>query len=197
MTRAEIINLIGQMVGFVAITVAFLSFQAKKKGAILAIQALANCIWGIHYFMIGAMAGCILNFAATGRNLIFAKRDSCKWLHGVWLPTVIAIIIAALSIFTRETWFDVILLPSTILSTYAYCLGNERVIRTSTVFVSLTWLIFNFVSFSVSGVIAEIFNLTSLTIAIIRFRNRSADTHKTPSENENAATNEIIAEEKA
>jgi hypothetical protein len=194
-TQAEIINLIGQFVGFIAIAVAFLSFQAKKKGAILAIQALANCIWGIHYFMIGAMAGCILNLAATGRNLIFAKRDSCKWLHGIWLPTVVAIIIAALSIFTRETWFDVILLPSTILSTYAYCLGNERVIRNSTVFVSLTWLIFNIVSFSVSGVIAEIFNLTSLTIAIIRFRNRTTDSHKKLSKNENTATNEDIAEE--
>ena len=166
-----------------------------KKGAILAIQALANCIWAIHYFMIGAMAGCILNLAATGRNLIFAKRDSAKWLQGVWLPTVIAIIIAALSIFTRETWFDVILLPSTILSTYAYCLGNEKVIRTSTVFVSLTWLIFNIVSFSVSGVIAEIFNLTSLTIALIRFRNRATDTSKTVAFNENAVINEELTEE--
>ena len=195
MTQAEIINLIGQFVGFVAIAVAFLSFQAKKKGAILAIQALANFIWSIHYFMIGAMAGCILNLAATGRNLIFAKRESCKWLHGVWLPTVISIMLAALSIFTRETWFDVILLPSTILSTYAYCLGNEKVIRTSTVFVSLTWLIFNIVSISISGVIAEIFNLTSLTIALIRFRNSSTDSHKKPAENENTATNEDIAEE--
>ena len=195
MTTEQIVNLIGQLVGFVAITVAFLSFQAKKKGAILAIQALANCIWGIHYFMIGAMAGCILNLAATGRNLIFAKRDSAKWLQGVWLPTVIALIIAALSIFTRETWFDVILLPSTILSTYAYCLGNERVIRTSTVFVSLTWLIFNVVSFSVSGVIAEIFNLTSLTIAIIRFRNRSTDISALPLESENSAVSKENAEE--
>ena len=177
LTTEQIINLIGQFVGSVAIAVAFLSFQAKKKGAILAIQALANFIWAVHFYMIGAIAGCVLNLIATGRNLIFAARDNNKWLQGVWLPSAISVVIAVASILTRETWFDVILLPSTILSTYTYCLGSERIVRNSTVFVSLTWLVFNVVNFSVSGVIAEIFNLTSLTIAIIRFRNR-ADTRE-------------------
>ena len=196
MTTEQIINLIGQFVGFVAIAVAFLSFQVKKKGAILAIQALANFIWAIHFYMIGAFAGCVLNLIATARNLIYAKRDSWKWLNGVWLPTVISIIVSAASILTRETWLDVILLPSTVLSSYTYCLGSERLIRNSTVFVSLTWLIFNIVNFSVSGVVAEIFNLTSLTIAIIRFRKRPSKkliediTEKSASQiEENAAEN--------
>lgn len=170
MTTDQIINLIGQFVGFLAIAVAFISFQVKKKNAILAMQALANFIWSVHFLMIGAIAGCVLNLVGTGRNLIYAKRDTWKWLNGLWLPTVISIIIAVLSITTRESWFDVILLPSTVLSTFAYCFGSERVIRNSTVFVSLTWLIFNIFNFSISGVVAEIFNLTSLTIAIIRFR---------------------------
>ena len=186
MTTEEIINLIGQFVGFVAIAVAFLSFQVKKKTGILAIQALANFIWAIHFFMIGATAGCVMNLIATARNLIFAKRESCKWLKGVWLPTVISIIITTISILTRESWFDAILIPSTILSTYTYCLGNERVIRNSTVFVSLTWIVFNIVSISISGVIAEIFNLTSLTIAIIRFRNRANPLVCAPEESENS-----------
>ena len=195
MTTEQIINLIGQAVGFVAIAVAFLSFQIKSKNGILAVQALANFIWAVHFYMIGALAGCILNLAATGRNLIFAKRDSHKWLRGVWLPTVISVIIAALSISTRETWFDVILLPSTLLSTYTYCLGSERIIRNSTVFVSLTWLVFNIVSFSVSGVVAEIFNLTSLTIAIIRFRKRGNKAEKLPAIDEIASESEEKAQE--
>ena len=169
MTTDQIINLIGQFVGFVAIAVAFLSFQVKKKTGILAVQALANFIWSIHFLMIGAYAGCALNLVATGRNLLYAKRESWKWLNGVWLPTVISIIVSVTSILTRESWLDVILLPSTVLSSYTYCLGSERVIRNSTVFVSLTWLIFNIVNLSIAGIAAEIFNLTSLTIAIIRF----------------------------
>lgn len=171
MTFEQIVYLVGQFVGFVAIAVAFLSFQAKKKSKILAIQALASFVWSVHFFMIGAFAGAILNFIAIGRNLLYAKREDWKWLNGVWLPTVISIIISVVSIMTRETWLDVILLPSTILSSYAYCLGSERTIRNSSVFVSLTWLIFSIVNISISGVIAEAFNLTSLTIAIIRFRN--------------------------
>ena len=196
MTTEQIINLIGQFVGFVAIAVAFLSFQVKKKGAILAIQALANFIWAVHFLMIGKLAGCILNLVATARNLIYAKRESWKWLNGVWLPTVISAVVAAASILTRETWFDVILLPSTVLSSYTYCLGSERLIRNSTVFVSATWLIFNIVSFSISGVIAEIFNLTSLTIAIIRFKKRPKSIEneqlvgvKSPESPENAPKN--------
>ena len=171
MTSEQIIYLIGQFIGFVAIAVAFLSFQAKEKSKILAIQALSSFVWSVHFFMIGAFAGVILNFIAIGRNLLYSKREDWKWLDGVWLPTVISIIVSVVSILTRETWLDVILLPSTILSSYAYCLGSERTIRNSSVFVSLTWLVFSIVNISVSGIIAEAFNLASLTIAIIRFRN--------------------------
>lgn len=195
MTTEQIINLIGQAVGFVAIAVAFLSFQIKSKNGILAVQALANFIWAVHFYMIGAMAGCIINLVATGRNIVFAMRNKYKWLNGIWLPTFIAIVIATISIITKETWFDVILLPSTILSTYTYCLGNERLIRNSTVFVSLTWLVFNIVSFSVSGVVAEIFNLTSLTIAIIRFRKRGNKAEKLPAIDEIASESEEKAQE--
>ncbi len=195
MTTAEIINLIGQFVGFVAIAIAFLSFQVKNKTGILAIQALANFIWAVHFYMIGAFAGCILNLIATARNLIYSKRDSWKWLNGVWLPTVISAVVATASILTRETWLDVILLPSTVLSSYTYCLGSERLIRNSTVFVSLTWLIFNIVNFSVSGVIAEVFNLTSLTIAIIRFRKSRNEINAIHVVNENPATNTDCSEE--
>lgn len=173
MTTEQIINLIGQLIGFVAIAVAFLSFQAKSKSGILAMQALANFIWSIHFLMIGAPAGCALNLIGAARNIIYAKKDTWKWLNGVWLPTVISAIVVAVSILTRETWLDIVLLPSTVLSSYTYCLGNERVIRNSTVFVSSSWLIFNIIQFSVSGVVAEIFNLTSLTIAIIRFSRKS------------------------
>lgn len=194
MTTEQIIELIGQLVGFVAIGVAFLSFQVKNKSGILAIQAIANFIWAIHFYMIGAMAGAILNLVATGRNLIFALRDKYKWLNGVWLPTLIALIISVLSITTRETWFDVILLPSTILSTYTYCLGNERLIRNSTVFVSLTWLVFNIVSFSISGVVAEVFNLTSLTIAIIRFRKQGKEIKEIHDAEQSVPLSEEIAE---
>ncbi len=195
MTTAEIINLIGQFVGFLAIAVAFLSFQVKSKTGILAIQALANFIWAVHFYMIGAFAGCILNLIATARNLIYSKRGAWKWLNGIWLPTVISAVVATASILTRETWLDVILLPSTVLSSYTYCLGSERLIRNSTVFVSLTWLIFNIVNFSVSGVVAEIFNLTSLTIAIIRFRKSRNEISSIPVINENPATNAECSKE--
>ena len=195
MTTEQIINLIGQFVGFLAIAVAFLSFQVKKKGGILAIQALANFIWAIHFYMIGAFAGFALNLIGAARNLIYAKRDSWKWLNGVWLPTAISSVVAAVSILTRETWLDVILLPSTVLSSYTYCLGSERLIRNSTVFVSLTWLVFNIINFSVSGVIAEIFNLTSLTIAIIRFRKHKKEIPCEPIIAEKSTDSENLAEE--
>lgn len=179
MTTIEIVGLIGQFVGFVAIAVAFLSFQVKKKSGILVVQALACFIWAIHFLMIGAPAGCALNIVATARNIVYAKREKYKWLNGVWLPTFFSAIVTVTSILARKTWLDVILLPSTILSSYTYCLGSEKVIRNSTVFVSITWLIFSIVNLSISGIAAEVFNLSSLTIAIVRFRKRSKENKDT------------------
>ena len=69
-------------------------------------------------------------------------------------------------------------------------------LRNSTVFVSSTWLIFNIVQFSVSGVVAEIFNLTSLTIAIIRFsiKNKAKAVKSLESNEESTDNNDKLSE---
>lgn len=168
----ETVELIGQIVGFVAIIVAMLSFQAKSRSGILVLQGIANGVWVAHFFMIGAPMGAIMNFLCFVRNLLYAMKNRWKWVNNIITPIVFSVVAITVSIITQDSWTDFLILPSTIVSSLAYYMNDERKIRGFTFFVSGSWLIFNVIEFSISGVIAEIFNLTSLTIATFRYSKR-------------------------
>ncbi len=174
----NIIEIIGQCIGFVAIAIAFLSFQAKSRGGILVIQAIANVVWAVHFFMIGSITGCIINAFCVLRNLVYSQKDRWRWVSHIATPILVSVLAVAISVtgtiltggLTKPNgWLDFLLLPSTVVSSVAFFLDDERLIRAFSIFVSLSWLIFNIFTLSISGMLAEIFNLTSITIAIIRF----------------------------
>ncbi len=164
------LEIIGQIVGFVAIAVAFISFQAKRRASILIIQSVANVIWAIHFFMIGSFAGAVVNAYCVVRNLIYAQKDRWRWV-GSWItPAAVAIGAVTISVISANSWIDYLLLPSTIVSSLAFYLNDEKKIRAFSIFVAASWLVYNIIEFSISGMCAELFNLTSITVAIIRFR---------------------------
>ncbi len=166
----DTLQIIGQIIGFFAIVIAFVSFQAKRRSSILLIQSVSNLIWSIHFFMIGAAAGGFINAYCVIRNIIYAQRERWRWVDSLVTPSVIAAGSVVILFLSVSTWVDYLIIPSTIVSSIAFYLRDEKKMRAFSVFISMSWLVFNIVEFSISGICAEIFNLTSITVAMIRFR---------------------------
>ncbi len=92
-----------------------------------------------------------------------------------------AIIATTISAIFAESWLDYLLIPSTIVSSFGFYLNDEKKIRLASIFVSVSWLIYNIIEFSISGTLAELFNITSIVIAMIRYSRLKSSLGKSPS----------------
>ena len=164
---------IAQGVGLIGMILSFISFQKNDKKKILWIQASSAFTWAVHFILLGifidagAFTGASMNIVEIPRNLIFAKKHK-KRRQGILMAVFIAAFVTA-GILTWESMFSLFPIIGMIISTVVFSLQNPRHIRFFMLPVSVLWLVYNIISFSIAGVLTESFCLCSILIAIFRF----------------------------
>lgn len=169
---------IAQLIGIAATVITILSFQQKRQKGIVFFQATSSALWCVHFLMIGAYTGGILNLVATVRNLIMTKRDKYKWTGSplfVVLMTVLALGVYVLS-FTvfkvpaTRTNLVLELLPALgiVVTTLAFREKEAKKVRLMSLLNSPLWLVYNACNRSIGGVITETFCLISIGIGYLR-----------------------------
>jgi len=174
MTQEEILFFVGQIIGGIATVFSVLSFQTKSRLRLLVVQTVGSALWSIHFIMIGEPTGSVLNLVSIVRNLVYSKKKDWRWARSCITPAVISVLSVALSFLTYKNLFSLLPMLATVLSTIAFFLDDEKTIRIICLFVSLGWIIYNINALSIPGIFTEAFNLTSIVIALIRFRKRYA-----------------------
>ncbi len=190
-----------QGLGIFGILFMTISVQFNSHGKIMLFKTLGTLMFVIQYFFLGAYTGMILDLIGIVRNFIFAEnvkkgRDNKPWIIGF---TIFTIIIGILTIIF--TWdklvgnmasitnnYTVMLILAVTLSifsiiaksltTIAYGLKDAHKLRCLNFPSSSLWLIYNTLYFSLSGVANEIFVMSSIIVAEIRYKkkNKSLDT---------------------
>lgn len=161
-------DIVAQIIGFGGAALNTLSFQQKKRKGIITLQIFAAILFIIHFILLGAYTGAAMNFVSLVRSVVFINNDK-KWAKSpAWLVFFVIVSIIA-SAYTWVDWASVLPATAMILTTVSYWLKSERKIRFVTFPSSPCWLIYDFITGSVSGVITEIFVMSSLIIAIIRY----------------------------
>ena len=180
-----------QLLGFIAIALNIIAVQFNKYGTIIFFKTLGSILFALQYFLLGAYTGMIMDIVGSVRNIIFSlnvknKRSnkisvvifSCitaiagivtialtwdvseiRWTDNIQFATVLMVIISILSIVAK------------LISTIAYAIDDPHKMRILNLPSSGCWLIYNFVAFTLAGIINEIMTLTSVLIAEFRFRN--------------------------
>ena len=171
-------DIIAQILGLFAMTVAFLSFQQKTQKHIATLQFISSSLWAIHFFLLDAYTGCILNIIAVIRDVIFMQRNKHKWAaHIGWLIGTIVlcfgIYVLTFTAFGKETTLPnliVELLPviGMAASTAALRQKEARHVRVFSLMSSPLWLVYDAVNHSIGGTVTEIVSLLSIGIGILR-----------------------------
>ena len=168
------LEIVGQAIGFIAIALAIISFQAKTRTGILVLQGAANLVWGVHFFMLGTLVGAATTFIAGIRNLLYATKERWSWVTSPAVPIGFSILSTVIGIFTYENPFSILIMSATIVSTLSYSMNSEKLIRLFSLYVSGAWLIFNtFSTFSIAGIGSESFNIISILVSLFRYRNKT------------------------
>lgn len=176
--------IIGQLIGVAALIVAFISFQQKSQKHIVFFQFLSSLLFSIHFFMIGAYVGSLLNGIGILRAGVFMNKDR-RWAQSkLWLWLFILICVTA-GILTCDgdlnltTWnidpsssaFYISLLPvaGMIFTTLAFWIEDPAKVRRISLPSSPCWIIYNLYHHSWAGAGTELFIMTSILIAMFRY----------------------------
>lgn len=164
---------IAQLVGVVAMLVAFLSFQAKTSRKILILQATANCIWTVHYLILGAYTGAMLNLFAVARNITYSFLNKKETVNKTYYAIGFAVLCIVLSLFTYQNLWSLLPMIGSTIQTFSFACKNANKLRLFTLMGSPFWLTYNLASTSIAGTITELVCMCSMLIGMWRYREKT------------------------
>jgi hypothetical protein len=173
---------IGQVLGIVGMCFNILSYQCKKQRGIVTMQLIASGIFMVHFFLLGALIGAVLNAISLFRAMVFVNRgknwaDKVLWLYVFIFLSCLAYVInftllknMSFPNGTVYTDFIVEVLPviGMVSSTFSMRTRYASVARKLSLITSPLWLVYNIINSSIAGMITEIFALISIITGIIR-----------------------------
>ena len=173
----EPLEIVAQIIGFAGMAMNCLSYQFKTKRALILTQLFGSLFFVLHFGLLGAIMGCLLNLIGASRALVFSNKERLKADHPLWLVLFITLYaltyILTFTVFKEEVTLPNLLLQSLptaamVVSTVSFRTKNAATVRKLSLFSSPLWLVYNVASFSISGVLTETVSLISILTGIWR-----------------------------
>lgn len=167
----DIITIIGQVFGIIAVALGFLSFQMKEQKPLLIVQTATSLAFVIHYGLIGAYSGMLINFLAMFRNLAYYHKD--KPLFSGWkCPIFFAILISLAGLLSWQGYYSIFVILGVGINTLCLAFTDTQKTRASILVSSPLVLIYDAFVMSIGGMIYESVVIISSIIGILRFRRK-------------------------
>lgn len=177
-------EVLAQIIGFVAMGIAIVSFQQKSQRGIILLQMFSSFLWVINFVLLGGIAGALLNSVGVFRSLVFGNKqkfhaDKVIWVWG-FAATYLLMYVLTFTAFGKEPTAQNLLLEflpviGTTFNTIGYYSKKARTVRLLGLINSPMWLIYDAFAGSIFGVLTEIFCICSIVIGLWRFDLKKAE----------------------
>ena len=163
----NIVYIIGQALGIVAIGLGFLSYQLKtREGLVFAQFATAVC-FVLHYLMIGAYSGMARNIISVIRNYTYFQLGKKGSVAKGW-AIAFSIVMGVMGVLSWQNWYSIFVVLGLIINSYCMSFSNPQNIRKSILVTSPLVLIYDVLVLSVGGAVYESIAIVSAVIGIVR-----------------------------
>ena len=159
--------LVGQIFGMIAVVLGFISFQMKDTKKLLLIQCGVSAAFCVHFWLIDAKTGFILNAVCILRNVLYYFKDK-KILSSIAVPIVLSASMAVFGVLMWDGWYSIFFIVSLVANTYCMSFRESDRIRLSILFTSPLALTYDVFASSYGGVIFEAMAILSSAIGLIR-----------------------------
>jgi len=159
--------IIATAIGFIALCVTVSSFQRKEARQIFFVQIFSPLLWALHFFLLGAWAGCVINVLNSFKNIgiTFINDTLIKKFAMIY----IVILWFVFWIFVYQTPSDLtLLLSNTLGSLLIFTRDNRYIVARGNILIALLWFTYGLINNSIPSVLTEIFILSSIIIGMIR-----------------------------
>ena len=169
-------ELIGQIFGIFGLLMFAFSFQLKSSKKLIFVQGIGGMMFFINVLLIGAYGGALFNLTILVRGLLYLKKD-----NKIWKPILVEALFTVAYIYSltliEGNVLQIILttLPyiSLLIMSVLMWKENGKLIRVFQVgTLSPSWLIHNIFNFTLGGILAELLNMISAIVSLVRFKNQ-------------------------
>lgn len=161
------IQFFAQIVGFFALGFIVYSYQKNDHKEIMKNHFIACILFVIHFLMLSAYTGAIMNVIASFRAIIYANQDK-KWGKLTLWPLVFGLLFIVSGIATWEGIVSIFPVLAMVVSSFTLFIKKPMLNRTLTFPCSILWIIYNFNASSFVGILSEAFVMTSIIVGFFR-----------------------------
>ncbi len=162
-------NLAAQLVGVVALLIIIVSYQFNERKHIVFLQFFSGIFFSIHFLMLGAVTGGIINIIGVIRAAVFYFKGRYKWSSTILWPIIFSLSGFVIAAFTYTSLLSLLPAVAFTCTSIALWTPKPRLSRIFFISSSSLFIIYNFASTSYSGVVTEGIAIVSLLIAVMRF----------------------------
>ena len=155
-----------QAIGFVAMSIRIISWQLRNSRHIIFCGMPAGALWTIHYLMLGAPLGALMNVLAVLRDgaLSFIKER-----HVLLVIFCFCGIMWLTGLYFSRFWYDLLPLIGNSISAISFIYRSNRpLIARAAILANLPWLVYNFIVGSWIGVGSATLMIISSIIGMYR-----------------------------
>ena len=163
--------LLSQICVIISVIILGATYFLKDKVKIL-ILCLVYCIfYGIHYLLLGAITGSLMNLISFLRNLWFYRNSKKSKKNSKVVLYVLFLISCVFCIISYSDVFSLISLTASLISTYSIWQDNVKIYKFLAIPVSICFIIYAFHINSVVAIATEIVLLVTEIVAIFKMYN--------------------------
>ncbi len=158
--------LIGQIVGWIAMAVAFLRFQMKTTRQIRKVNVASSFLFFVHYAFLSAWSGAILFLLGSTRSLLLLNEKI--WPYRLYVAGATVVLSLVISLFTFKSWIDILPILGIGIGALVDVQSRVIVIRGLGVFMHGCWLAFALLNGSQGAVVSTSMGIISNLIGFWR-----------------------------
>ena len=179
MPTGNIIVIIGQGVGIVALLVSCLRYFLRKKKDIIKLSIIAYAIYIMHYFLIGALAGSYALVISLFRDIYVYQRENHKnfrhrkiYNNAFIFIIFFAIYICMMLLNINDPKNILPLIAGVVYFCFEWFTTNKTTLKVANAVTNIPWIIYDILSLSFAGLSADIVSFIVAFIGITNDRRR-------------------------
>lgn len=159
---------IAQSIGAVALAIAVFSYQSKTRNRLLNRQIVSSVFFIVHFVLLSAWTGVLVNIIVVIRNLVFARKETHTWAnHFGWVLFFFALSGGALY-FSWQGLISLFPVASVLIGTYGRWQERAAQIRIYALVGCLLWIPYTLVVHSYAGTATQLIAATGVLVGMFR-----------------------------
>ena len=166
-------NIVAQIIGFIAFGFSLFTYHQKGKVNILNNALVVNFLKLVHYLLLGAYSGFATKVVAIFRDLFVIVKERNSFFGSKLYFYIFIFLYLVISVITYDGFLS--LLPIIAALTYMLVIwdGNDVKIRRIALLGYFLWLGYNIFVFSLSGIFSNVVSIMSVSFAIYKDNRQS------------------------